>query len=366
VRGGQREVAFVGADGFVLGCEMNVEGRSLDYQIEIKLNENQAPKVCTEQLIAANTLVFRSHAPTEAPMVQFNQLTIPTLPGILAAGIDNSKPALRALQQSEMASRLALSAPLSKQQNKTDLGRDQAKNAMEDIHRVLVVLAPMRFLDLSPDRLRKPSTPGQTVLGQHGDNLSSVLQAICEDEGRKATLTEWIRALSPLDISDLEFPVDYSGQTLVHLVEKGGRKLSANSASDGTLRFLGIAAALLGRDSGGFLFIEELENGIHPTRLHLLIELIEHQCAKRTIQVVATTHSPTVLSLLTAEDRGNALLVYRRDEEQESHVRRIVDIPDARRVLENRNLGRLHQSGWMEDIMSVTDAEESTAFAQNR
>ena len=52
------------------------------------------------------------------------------------------------------------------------------------------------------------------------------------------------------------------------------------SASDGTLRFLAILAAFFGPEPASFYFIEELENGIHPTRLAPLVDLIESQ-AKR-------------------------------------------------------------------------------------
>ncbi|MGH9763653.1 MAG: hypothetical protein ACREDR_25450 [Blastocatellia bacterium] len=64
----------------------------------------------------------------------------------------------------------------------------------------------MRFLDLDPNSLRLPSIPGQTVLGDKGENLSSVLQAICEDASSKESLIEWTRELTPLDVVDLNFP----------------------------------------------------------------------------------------------------------------------------------------------------------------
>ena len=54
-------------------------------------------------------------------------------------------------------------------------------------------------------------------------------------------------------------------------------------------------AAMLGPKPAKFYFIEELENGIHPTRLHLLLQLIEQKVAEGNIQVVATSHSPQLL-----------------------------------------------------------------------
>ena len=59
-----------------------------------------------------------------------------------------------------------------------------------------------------------------------------------------------------------------------------GTTFSALSASDGTLRFLGILAAFLAPQNANtkpIYFIEEIENGIHPNRLHLLVQLIRQQ-----------------------------------------------------------------------------------------
>ena len=55
------------------------------------------------------------------------------------------------------------------------------------------------------------------------------------------------------------------------LRETNGRETSAHSASVGTLRFLAMLAALLGPDPAGLYFFEEIDNGIHPSRLNLLI-----------------------------------------------------------------------------------------------
>ena len=59
------------------------------------------------------------------------------------------------------------------------------------------ILGSMRFLDLAPDAMRMPSLPGQDILGDRGENLSSVLQSICESEASKPAILEWIRELTP-------------------------------------------------------------------------------------------------------------------------------------------------------------------------
>ena len=61
---------------------------------------------------------------------------------------------------------------------------DQQESRAE-LSTVKQVLANMRFLDLEPHPMRQPAFPGQTVLGDGGEHLPTVLQAICEDPQRK-------------------------------------------------------------------------------------------------------------------------------------------------------------------------------------
>jgi predicted ATPase len=125
------------------------------------------------------------------------------------------------------------------------------------------------------------------------------------------------------------------------------------------MRFLAMIAALLGPDAARFYFLEEIDNGIHPTRLYLLLQLIEQQAKEGKVQIVTTTHSPQLLSMLSAEAREHASLVYRFEGEQEGHIRRIVDIPEAKRVLDEQNLARLHESGWLEDAVAFAKSAEA-------
>jgi predicted ATPase len=222
---------------------------------------------------------------------------------------------------------------------------------------VMVLLRSMRFLDLSPEAMKNPSTPGQP-LGDRGENLSSVLHAICKDVSRKRAMTEWLRKLTPLDVLDFEFPADLTGKVLLTLVEPGGRK---TSASDGTLRFLAMLAFLLGQEEPTFCFLEEIDTGVHPTRLSLLLELIESHVRRSETQVIATTHSPQLLAMLSREARENAYLAYRFEDETESHLKRIVDLPNAREVLERQSLARLHESGWMESTVAFSRQEADGA-----
>ena len=223
--------------------------------------------------------------------------------------------------------------------------------------RVRLKLATMRFLEFSPDQLREPSLPNELALGDSGSYLPAVLQAICADSKRKAVLMSWLHELTPMDVSDLEFPVDLNGRVSLRIVEANGQKVSAYSASDGTLRFLGVLAALLNEDNSGLYFFEEIDNGIHPARLHLLLDLIERQTAKGKIQVVATTHSPDVLNLINDTTFENAVVVYRDEDSADAVIRKVAELPNARELRKSQGLGRLHAGGWMENILSFAQAD---------
>ena len=220
----------------------------------------------------------------------------------------------------------------------------------------------MRFLDLAPERMREPSVPGSAVLGDGGENLSTVLQRICADKRKRKVLADWTSELTPMDVEDFEFPVDeYDGRIRLFVKERNGERVSAYSASDGTLRFLAMLAALLDEDSAGLYFFEEIDNGIHPARLALLIDLIERQTRKGRIQVVATTHSPSFLSMIGDDTFEHASVVCRLDDAGRAIVRPLGGIPNARELRVKQGLGPLLDEGWMENALAFTENRGANA-----
>ena len=236
--------------------------------------------------------------------------------------------------------------------------REQVRQSRrERIEPIVGALANMRFLDLVPDRMRVPAFPGQTVLGDGGENLPVVLREICTNPKRREILTAWVRELTPMAVAGFEFPEDPSGRIHLKLRERSGREVSACSASDGTLRFLALLAALLGEDPTRLYFFEEIDNGIHPTRLHLLIDLIERQTAKGAIQVVTTTHSPELISMVNEDTFGNMSVVCRLEDSEDGIIRPIANLPNAGKLRKAQGLGRLLAGGWMETALAFTEAD---------
>lgn len=345
IRGGIREVAFDDSETFTVNAVVKFSpkpGRkpwSLVYQIKVAIDKGgRPPCIVAESLKSVNDYLFfegTTHDKLHLK-VQYNR----------GRRKGRYPPSKTYINTTPILHQLADDPEVLTMSVKTF-----AKGVLES-------LRSFRFLDLSPGAMRIPSYPGQTVLGDRGENLSSVLYSICQTESMKKTLVEWIKELTPMDASDFEFPADQTGRVLVTLVEENGRRTSAYSASDGTLRFLAMIAALLGPEPAKLYFFEELDNGIHPTRLSLLLQLIERQVANGDIQMIATTHSPQLLGYLSEQALGNAFLTYRLPGKPEARIRRILDIPEARKVLERQDISRLHASGWLENAVAFLEGGE--------
>ena len=220
----------------------------------------------------------------------------------------------------------------------------------------LKALQNIRFLDFVPDGMREPAFPG-AKLGDRGENLPSVLEAICTDPQLSRNLLSWFEEISPMDVKELDFPRDPSGRIHLHIVERNGRKVSAYSTSDGTLRFLGILAAFLGPNQGGLYFFEEIDNGIHPNRLWLLLDFIERQTAKGSVQVVTTTHSPALLAWMSDQTFENTSVVYRDQYWADSVIRPIADLYNLRELRKSTTLGELVTEGWLEAAMKFSEGD---------
>jgi predicted ATPase len=347
IRGGAREVAFQQEGSFQLAVKLS----QLTYELTVDVSDvRSGPRVMAEALHSSTGRYLFDASPADHPILQREQTSS------RPSGIRHPVPALRRrVLRGSGKSELTSQRPVLAQFPARTRESGPSRHARLAVRRVL---GSLRFLDLDPEAMRQPSQPGQHILGDRGENLSSVLQAICEDPARKQTLLGWLRALAPMDAVDFDFIPDFSGRVLVHLVEAHGHKVSALSASDGTLRFLALVAALLSPDTGRIFFFEELDNGLHPTRLHLLLQLIQQACREQGVQVIGTTHNPALLAFLDEQARKDALLVYRTESAPDSRIRRIADLPDIESVLDKQDLGRLHASGWLEDAAVFSEPDE--------
>ncbi len=74
--------------------------------------------------------------------------------------------------------------------------------------------------------------------------------------------------------------------------------------------------------------------------------------------MVATSHSPQLLGLLSPDSLARSSLTYRLPEQSETGVVPLLEVPTAREVLKKHSPIHLQESGWFEDAMGFAQPEE--------
>nr|WP_062341395.1 ATP-binding protein [Herbidospora sakaeratensis] len=168
-------------------------------------------------------------------------------------------------------------------------------------------LRTWRLYKPDPDRMRGLGDGVDSgPLTSDGSNLAAVLGRIRRTGVFEDLLNDFI-ALTP-DVVDLVPYLDERRhEWAFDVVIDGQGDVSSTLLSDGTLRILGLLAAIHDPDHAGTLLIEEVENGLHPSRLAELLRRIERKITdmddpatlnEPLRQVIMTTHSPVVVSEL--------------------------------------------------------------------
>ena len=109
--------------------------------------------------------------------------------------------------------------------------------------------------------------------------------------------------------------------------------------SDGSIRFICLATALLQPNPPSIIIIDEPELGLHPAAIEILANLIE--VASRSTQVIVATQSPLLLDKFNVED----IIIAKRDKGATLFER--LDEEKLKLWLDDYSLGEL----WVKDII---------------
>jgi energy-coupling factor transporter ATP-binding protein EcfA2 len=225
-------------------------------------------------------------------------------------------------------------------------------------------LESILFLDSVPRRMREYSFTVDRVLQGDGYNLSAVLYDLCERQQRKAEVLDFVRALPEQDILDVTFLKTPREEVMVQLTEGfGGRAHTYEAAllSDGTLRVLSVAAALLSVPEGALVVIEEIDNGVHPTRAKLLLDNIQRVARARKLRVLLTTHNPALLDAIPTDAIPDVVACYRDPKEGDSRLMPLRDLPDYPELVAQGPVGQLVTRGILERYLKHPKTPEEKA-----
>ncbi len=228
-------------------------------------------------------------------------------------------------------------------------------------------LSAMLFLDPVPARMREYAFPSDDKLQGDGGNLSAVLYNLWGGDRNKdvektrgeqepyktqrQVILSFIQSLPEQDISALSFLEEPRGGVMVQLTETFGgrsRDVDASLLSDGTLRVLSIAAAMLSAPEGSLVVIEEIDNGVHPSRAQHLLQNIRAIAERRNLRVLLSTHNPAMLDALPDAAMPDVLFCYRDPQDGSSRVVRLQDVPEYPELIAQGSLGALVTTGALE------------------
>ena len=200
-------------------------------------------------------------------------------------------------------------------------------------------------------RTRAAEIKPMATLEANGDNLGTVLHDILTRYDFRSTaeeLRDYLRVAYPA-FEEIHCDTTHGTppQVLVGIREKSmSRSMYLWDLSDGMLRFLCLATALLNPIPPSLVAIDEPELGLHPGLLPIVAEMIK--AASERTQVLVTTHSPDLLNCfgiddvaVIARDADEARAVWYRPSNRSTLKQLLEDVTGD-------SLGDLHRSGELE------------------
>ena len=122
------------------------------------------------------------------------------------------------------------------------------------------------------------------------------------------------------------------------------QKWDATLLSDGTLRVLAVAAALLSAPENSLVVIEEVDNGVHPSRAGMLLSAMLDLATRRHIRLLLSTHNPALMDAVPDRALGDVGFCYRDPEQGDSRLVSLADLPDYPALAARASLGELASS----------------------
>ena len=146
---------------------------------------------------------------------------------------------------------------------------------------------------LEPRALMREEVPLADIesLGPRGENLAAFLNTLNHKyqkdfESLNLSLKRVLPIEASIDIEQLK-----EGRVGLKLSENG-IWFSARLISEGTLRLIGLLAAIHPKNPATLVAFEEPENGVHPVRLKIISDALKNAVQEYRKQIIITTHSP--------------------------------------------------------------------------
>jgi len=221
------------------------------------------------------------------------------------------------------------------------------------------ILSSLFILDPVPSEMRGYSQFSK-ALRPDASNIAGVLAAISDTKKERVeeTITEYVKSLPEKDLKRIyTITVGEFKKDAMLMCEEGWEdahtdKVDAGGMSDGTLRYLAIVAALLTRPENSLFIIEEVDNGLHPSRAVNLLEMLKALGTNRNIDVLITTHNPAILDAAGHKMIPFIFAVHRDMKNGSSFVTPLDSLDVLPKLMASGSLGNLSKDRSIESAIS--------------
>lgn len=317
-----------------------------EYRIECRISENRCD-VSAEQLIRkkyrANKTGKRTATVAGTMRLFRTDPCTNAAPNIVARLYNEKKGAPRTLGRSHSVLFQLV-------------GQKLRQEIQDGVTEVIASLREIFLLDPIPSHMRAYS-PLADKLDSDAKNIAGVIAAIPEGKQKEieAALTRYASKLPERDIRRVyaETVGKFKSDAMLYCEEDWlgagePHTIDARGMSDGTLRFLAILTALLTRPEGSLLVIEEIDNGLHPSRASMLLDMLKTIGKQRGVDVLATTHNPALLDAMGTEMVPFITVAHRDRKTGHSGLILLEDIKQLPKLLAQGTVGRLSSKGLIE------------------
>ncbi|MFM6756724.1 MAG: AAA family ATPase [Dolichospermum sp.] len=338
VRGRVNDLCYHGQSSFTIGCRLDIpEWNELNITLSVRDGELH---ISSERITdSKNTVLYELDQPSQG---------INTDVGVAYNNFTRGQNKPRITCSDQIAIFVQLDSP-----GRFDVKYEKSQKIIpETVREYQRVLQNILFLDPIPAKMREYSFKSDQRLQEDGKNLSSVLYRLWQNQPEnQQTILNFIQSLPEQAIDGLDFLIGPRDEVMVRLAETFGdnrRYYEAALLSDGTLRVLAIAAAMLSATEGSLVVIEEIDNGVHPNRAKHLLASIRDIAERRKLRVLLSTHNPALMDALPDVALGDVVFCFRDPQGRNkgnSRLVRLRDMDDYSSLILQGPLGQLVTTG---------------------
>ncbi|GGJ59249.1 AAA15 family ATPase/GTPase [Anoxybacillus voinovskiensis] len=312
------------------------------YSIEVSTKSESDVEIVSESLIKINR---KTNKPNKTKI--FTATAEEDSPTIAASVYNGGRPKKKLFKRS-----VSVISQLKNQETREEVD--------EAVQFVTHTLEHIFILDPAP-ALMRDYKPFSSRLASNASNVAGVLAALPEEEKShiESLLSKYVSRLPEGDLQRVwAEPVGrFQKDAMLYCEEQwpgSSEKLivDARGMSDGTLRFIGILTALLTRPKGSLIVIEEIDNGLHPSRAGILLEMLNEIGTERQIDILMTTHNPALLDELGVEMIPFIIVAHRSTDHGASKLTLLENIQALPKLLAGGSIGKLVAGGEIEETLT--------------